>query len=715
MTFLPLATSDLAHTTILKVREKNSFITMNSSSGITSTAVSGTSTGIDGLTLIILCHLYASVTQWLSAGNTGVNNSMISGTDANNMTFKFSSPDCTYYNSLMKQGYGVCAYKGKVLRNEYKLKWDQATNCLFYHFMTKIGASGQCGNISEVNDTKNETTMTLISKDRHFYSFITKFIDVKRMCTNANMAMNFERQMKEGIFSGRNCEIYRRFVSLNFEKICSYNTDYKTRLSYYTCTWYHFMADLGAERVCHAKNQHVNRPTDNITSTAVSVASTDIDGLTLIILCHLYASVKQWLFAGNTGVNNSMVSGTDTNDMTFIFSPPDCTKYNLLTENGYGLCADKGVLPRAVLRDNKLRWIRAANCVFYHFMIRMGASRQCENISAMNYTKNETTMTLLSKDRHFYSFITKFIDVKRMCTNTIMAINFENQMKEGILSEYNCEVYREEVSLNYEKMCTYNTDCKTLHPHYECTWHRFMADLGAESVCQANNQHGNKPTDNINSTAVSVEGTNIDGITLILCHLYASVMQWLSAGNTGVHNSIISGTDANDMTFIFSPPDCTQYNLLSESGYSDCECTYKGVVHALRSKNKQRWTKALNCLLYHFMIKMGARGQCTNISEVNDTTNETAMTLISKDRHLYSFITEFIDVKRMCTNTKMAMNIERQMKEGILNKRNCEIYHKEVSHNYEMMCTYNTDCKTLPSHYECTWFHFTPCIHRAAI
>ena len=223
---------------------------MNSSSGITSTAVSAAGTDIDGMTLIILCHLYASVTQWLPAGNTVTNNSMVSSTDANDMTFRFSSPDCTDYNSLTKLGYGVCADKGKVLRNEYKLKWVDATGCLFYHFMIKMGAREQCANISEVNDTTNETTMTLISKDRHFYSFITEFVDVERMCTNITMDTNVERQIKEGILSERICRKCHDWVLLGFEKMCTYNIDCKTPPSHYECAWYRFMADLSAESDC---------------------------------------------------------------------------------------------------------------------------------------------------------------------------------------------------------------------------------------------------------------------------------------------------------------------------------------------------------------------------------------------------------------------------------------------------------------------------------
>ena len=468
---------------------------MNSSSGITSTAVSVASADIDGMTLVILCHLYASVTQWLSVGNTGVNNAMVSSTGANDMTFKFSSPDCTYYNLLTENGYGVCAYKGVLPRYTYKVSWNKATRCLFYHFMVTMNARGQCANISAVNDTKNKTTMTLISKDRHFYSFITEFIYVKRMRTNTIMAMKVKQLMKEGIFNEpeRNCEIYHKRVSQNYEQMCTYNTHCKTRPSHYACTWHRFMADLGAESVCDAKNQHGDRSTDDV-STAVFVASKDSDGTTLIVLCHLYASVMQWLSAGNTGVNNSVVSGTDANNMTFKFSSPDCTHYNSLTKNWDCTCASN-VHNEVLGKQNKLTWTGAANCLFYHFMIKMGAREQCANISEVNDTKNETTMTLLSKDRHFYSFITEFIGVKRMCTNITMAMNVERQMKEGILSERNCEIYGKQVLQNYEKMCTYNTHCKTGPSHYACTWYRVMAGLGAESVCHAKNQHGHRTTD----------------------------------------------------------------------------------------------------------------------------------------------------------------------------------------------------------------------------
>ena len=616
----------------------------------------------DGTTLTVLCHLYASVTQWLSAGNTGVNNSMVSDTDAY-MTFRFSSPDCTYYNSLTENWHCTCASNvhNEVLGRN-KLTWDGATNCLLYHFMTKMGARRQCENISTVNDTKNKTTMTLISKDRHFYFFITELIDVKHMCTNTTMAMNVERQIKEGILSERNCKVYHKWVSLGFEKMCTYNTDCKTP-SHYECTWHRFMVDLGAESVCPAFNQHAT------------------DGTTLTVLCHLYASVTQWLSAGNTGMNNSMVSDTDAYNMTFRFSSPDCTQYNSLTENWHCTCTSN--VHNEVLGRNKLTWVGAMDCLFYHFMIKMGAREQCSNTSEVNDTKNETTMTLISKDRYFYSFITEVIDVKHMCTNTTMAVNVEKQMKEGILSEDICEIYH--VSLNFEKICTYNTDCKT-PSHYECTWHRFMVDLGAESVCPAFNQHAT------------------DGTTLtVLCHLYASVTQWLSAGNTGVNNSMVSDTDAYNMTFRFSSPDCTYYNSLTENWH--CTCA-SNVHNDVLGRNKLSWSDATGCLLYHFMTKMGAGRQCRNISTVNDTKNKTTMTLISKDRHVYFFITELIDVKHMCTNTTMAMNVESQIKEGILSERNCKLYHKWMSLGFEKMCTYNTDCKTPPSHDQCTWYRF---------
>ena len=247
-----------------QIEKKISFLRMNSSCGINNTAVSVASTDIDEVTLIILCHLYASVMQWLSTGNAGVKKSMVSSTDANDMAFKFSSPDCTDYNYLTKDGFVFCAYNvhNEIFRIKNKLTWVDATKCLLYYFMIKMDAREQYANVSVANDTKNETTMTLISKDRYFYSFITDFVDVKLMCTDTTRAMNVEKQIKEGILSERICKAYRQRMSVNYDKMCTYSTDCKAGLSHYGCTWYRFVADLGAKSVCPAKHQHGNRITD---------------------------------------------------------------------------------------------------------------------------------------------------------------------------------------------------------------------------------------------------------------------------------------------------------------------------------------------------------------------------------------------------------------------------------------------------------------------
>ena len=122
------------------------------------------------------------------------------------------------------------------------------TDCITTHFMTEMGVTNRCFDDSERHDsdTNDKTTITLLSNDRLFYSFMLVTLDARKTCQARNDAVTF---------SPDNCDQYIDHVrDAHAGSRCTYNTpstDTDTELSYYTCLDYRLMKSLGADSVCH--------------------------------------------------------------------------------------------------------------------------------------------------------------------------------------------------------------------------------------------------------------------------------------------------------------------------------------------------------------------------------------------------------------------------------------------------------------------------------
>ena len=116
----------------------------------------------------------------------------------------------------------------------------------------------------------------------------------------------------------------------------------------------------------------------------------------------------------------------------------------------------------------------------------MGAIEKCPNISqgADNNTKDENTMTLLSKDRIFYSFMNDSFGLGDVCeTNT--TVSHEPDVKEGILTTDICGFHSWLKFQNAENSCRPTAENDTGISHFECVWHRLQEELGVPSFCNS--------------------------------------------------------------------------------------------------------------------------------------------------------------------------------------------------------------------------------------
>ena len=81
---------------------------------------------------------------------------------------------------------------------------------------------------------------------------------------------------------------------------------------------------------------------NSINTTDIAVApspSADINGVTLIYMCHLFGFLKEWLQEGGVSVDSAMIYDTDTLvQKERMFSASDCSKYQWWLITGYGDC-----------------------------------------------------------------------------------------------------------------------------------------------------------------------------------------------------------------------------------------------------------------------------------------------------------------------------------------------------------------------------------------
>ena len=225
-------------------------------------------------------------------------------------------------------------------------------------------------------------------------------------------------------------------------------------------------------------------------STEVSDIVTCTGGMTMncIILCHLYSLLKQWVSEESIGSNITTISPdtdrSNDNDTAFIFSTADCRAYYWIRDRGDDKCANITEVFNNYRDQSGMR--QFTSCFLFFFMTEMGAIEKCPNISqgADNNTKDENTMTLLSKDRIFYSFMNDSFGLGDVCeTNT--TVSYETDVKEGILTTDICDSHSWLKFQNAENKCRPTDENDTGISHFECVWYRLQAELGVPSFCNS--------------------------------------------------------------------------------------------------------------------------------------------------------------------------------------------------------------------------------------
>ena len=609
---------------------------MNSINTTDIAVASGPGADINGLTLILMCSLFGIMKEWLQKGDISMEKAMIYDTDTITQNeWLFSDADCSYYPTLTKL-YGECV--GDTMTYVPK-ELHRFTGCILTHFMTERGAKNSCSDDSVRHDSdRNVDTMTLLSKDHHFYSFMVDTLDAGNTCRATNDTVTL---------STDDCDWYISLVKDSHAgSKCAYNTpriDSNTELSYRFCLHYHFMKNLDADSVCARYSPHTNR-------------------MTLAYMCSVFGFMKKWFQKGDISTENAMIYDTDTiTQNEWLFSDADCSYYPTLTKY-YGECV--GNTMTYVPKELSL----FTGCIITHFMTEMGAKKSCSDDSVRpDSNRNVTTMTLLSKDRHFYSFMADTLDAGNICqaTNYIVALSTDD-----------CNLYITLMKKYHAgSRCTYNTprpDTDTELSYIDCLAYRFMKNLGANSICA-------------NRMSLAY-----------MCSMFGFMKELLQKGDISMDNDMIYDTDTiTQNEWLFSDADCSYYPTLTRH-YGEC-------VGNTMAYEQERLYYFTGCILTHFMTEMGAENSCydDSVRPDSDRNDKNTMTLLTKDRHFYSFMVDTLNAEKICQATNYIVTLSTD---------DCDSYIKWlVKKHAGSKCAYNTpriDSDTELSYRFCLPYHF---------
>ena len=113
--------------------------------------------------------------------------------------------------------------------------------------MTEMGARSKCFNdsIRSDSDTNVKNTMTLLSKNGLFFTFMVDTLDAVNICQTRNDTVTF---------AAAECNLYIKVVNdWHVENGCTYNTprsDNDRESEYRKCLYHRFTKSLDADSVC---------------------------------------------------------------------------------------------------------------------------------------------------------------------------------------------------------------------------------------------------------------------------------------------------------------------------------------------------------------------------------------------------------------------------------------------------------------------------------
>ena len=355
---------------------------------------------------------------------------------------------------------------------------------------------------------------------------------------------------------------------------------------------------------------------NSVNSTEVSDVVTSTSGMptNLIILCHLYALLKQRVSEESIGPNTSTINpDTDINsdsDTAFIFSTADCKVYYVLKEYGYGPCA---ITPEVYNYDSVRYSLWSTDCFLFFFMTKMDAREKCFNVSRgyANNTKDENAMTLLSKDRILYSFMSDSLRLSDECYKNT-TVSHEAHVKSLTSTTNVCNFYGQLKSGNAENICWPTSDQDSLShdttgeiSHYECVWYRLLTELGGTTFCKGIEEVEKQHTDNKQTS----------------CDLYDFVMKGIIGGVISVIGIVCNiGSVVMFRHRVIKTPTTYQLQWLAlvDTIFLVLYCVYLTLYYIMKylqiDDDNVYWRVILPCIVVFIWPMLGMAQTSTNLA-----------------------------------------------------------------------------------------------------
>ena len=288
---------------------------MNSMNTTDITVASSPGADTNGTTVLLVCHLYGLMKGWLHEDVVPVESPELADHGISvEEEWLFSDTDCYGYRRSHDWVSDVCANNSMM----YDDNLGSLIDCLLYHFMTHMGAvSSYTDNLEDFdNGTTVENTMTLLSKDRFFFTFMEDTLNASNICHPTNSTMQWKHAKKE-LFSEGNCDWYH-IVTQNSsaESRCSHSTTEINNggaLQYRSCLDYRFMKSLGAQNTCQMQREYTSQQKScyahnnqwmEIVLTVVCIIGLVGNAVSLYMYCRVVETPTiyqlQWLAAADT-------------------------------------------------------------------------------------------------------------------------------------------------------------------------------------------------------------------------------------------------------------------------------------------------------------------------------------------------------------------------------------------------------------------------------
>ena len=247
----------------------------------------------------------------------------------------FSQADCDHYHWYLYWN-RVCEDNSTSYVTDPESLY-RFTSCITIHFMTEMGANNSCcdDTVKSYINTTVKNTITLLSKDRLFYSFLVDTLNAGNICQAANDTSTVPSSL-------HNCYEYMSIMRHGGSK-CTYDTTRidRYRQVYSDCLYNCFLKSLMFDySVCK--------------------------DWTLICACSLFGFMKELL----QEVAFSMDSAIDFDKDTIVqtknmFSDAECQfYYDMKKIPFYSICENNSML----FVTNPEWFEDFTKCIIYHFM-----------------------------------------------------------------------------------------------------------------------------------------------------------------------------------------------------------------------------------------------------------------------------------------------------------------------------------------------------------